>query len=166
MIEKFATGELRNRDTSGRTSGEAGFTLIELLAVMSIMAMLFVAVAGIYRAPSPRLEVKTAATLIAARMRDLRASAMTVGDERLAIIDVNGRAVRFSDGRTPLQLSHKVALSVTGAESEASSATQAGVRFFPNGSSSGATIQVQAEGQRYEVRINWLTGRVSLAALD
>jgi general secretion pathway protein H len=173
IIPKFApgpaasTGELRNRATSGRTSGaEAGFTLIELLAVMSIMAMLFVAVASIYRAPSPRLEVKTAATLIAARMRDLRASAMTVGDERLAIIDVDGRAVRFSDGRTPLQLSRKVALSVTGAESEASSATQAGVRFFPNGSSSGATIQIQAEGQRYEVRINWLTGRVSLAALD
>ena len=105
--------------SSGRTSGaEAGFTLIELLVVMSIMALLFVAVAAIYRAPSPRLEVKTAATLIAARMRDLRAAAMTTGDERLAIIDVNGRAVRFSDGRTPLQLSHKVALSVTGAESE------------------------------------------------
>lgn len=153
--------------SSDRTSGaEAGFTLIELLAVMSIMALLIVAVVGIYRAPSPRAEVKAAATLIAARMRDLRASAMTVGDERLAIIDVNGRALRFSDGRPPLQLSLKVELSVTGAESEANSATQAGVRFFPNGSSSGAAIKIQSEGQKYEVRVNWLTGRVSLAALD
>lgn len=128
--------------------------------------MLFVAVAGIYRAPSPRAEVKAAATLIAARMRDLRASAMAVGDERQAVIDVNAKALRFSDGRPPLQLSRKVELSVTGAESEASSAAQAGVRFFPNGSSSGATIKIQSEGQKYEVRVNWLTGRVSLAALD
>jgi general secretion pathway protein H len=156
----------RAGNRAGTSSAEAGFTLVELLAVMSIMAMLIVAVSSIYRSPSPRAEVKAAATLVAARMRDLRASAMTVGDERLAIIDVDGRALRFSDGRPPLQLSRKVALSVTGAESEASSATKAGVRFFPNGSSSGGTIQIQAEGQRYEVRVNWLTGRVSLAARD
>jgi general secretion pathway protein H len=42
----------------------------------------------------------------------------------------------------------------------------AGVRFFPNGSSTGATIDLRTERQAYEVRINWLTGRVSTAAIE
>ena len=89
---------------------------------------------------------------MASRLRDLRAAAMTTGSERVATIDVNSRAVRFSDGRAPLELSHTIAIAVTGAESERSSAALSGVRFFPNGSSSGATIQFKSERQAYEVR--------------
>lgn len=153
--------------SSGRSApGNAGFTLFEMLVVMTIMAMAFVAVSAVYRAPSSGVQVKAAARLTASRLRDLRAAAMTTGSERVAMIDVNGRSIRFSDGRAPLEFARSIAIAVTGAESERNSPALAGVRFFPNGSSSGATIELRSERQAYEVRINWLTGRVSTAALN
>jgi general secretion pathway protein H len=151
---------------SSGVSGAAGFTLIELLVVMVILGMAMVAVSAVYRTPSGGLQLKAAARLTAARLRDLRAAAMATGKERVAMIDVGSRQIRFSDGRAPLALDRSISVVVTAAESEKPSASVAGVRFFPNGSSTGATIVLRSERQGYEVRINWLTGRVSTAALN
>jgi general secretion pathway protein H len=149
---------------TARRPGEAGFTLFELLAVMLILAMLITAVSTIYRAPSAGVQLRSAALLTASRLRDLRAAALTTGTARVATFDVTARAIRFSDGHAPLQLSRAIALSVTAARSERRRQGVGGVRFFPNGSSSGATIVLSSERTAYEVRVNWLTGRVSTAA--
>lgn len=151
---------------SRRASRQAGFTLFELLAVMVILGMLITAVSALYLKPSSGVQLKAAVQLTASRLRDLRAAAMANGATRSATFDVNTRVVRFSDGRAPLQLERSIALTVTGAESEKKAKGIGGVRFFPNGSSSGATIELRSERQAYEVRINWLTGRVSTAALN
>ncbi len=144
----------------------AGFTLFELLAVMIVLAMAMVAVATFMSSPSAGLKVKAAAQLTASRLRDLRATALATGSELAAAIDVNARTIHFSDGRVPLQLDRAIAVAVTGAESEQRVRGMAGVRFFPNGSSTGATITLSVQRQAYEVRINWLSGRVSTAALN
>ena len=146
--------------------GEAGFTLFEMLAVMVVLGMAIVAVSALYQGPSPGVQVKAAAQLTASRLRDLRATALSTGSARTATIDVNGREIRFSDGRPSLQLGQSIGVAVTGAESERLAKGIAGVRFFPNGSSTGATIVLRSERQGYEVRINWLTGRVSTTALE
>jgi general secretion pathway protein H len=137
-----------------------------MLAVMVVLGMAIVAVSALYRAPSGGVQVKASAQLAASRLRDLRATALSTGSARSATFDVEARLIRFSDGRAPLQLSRSVALAVTGAESERRVGGTAGVRFFPNGSSTGATIVLRSERQGYEVRVNWLTGRVSTAAVN
>jgi general secretion pathway protein H len=158
---------LRAGSSKGRASScNAGFTLIELLAVMVVIGLAIVAVSTFSRSPSSGLKVKAAAQLAASRLRDLRASALATSSERRAVIDVESRAIRFGDGRAPLQLDRSIAVAVTGAESESRTSRMAGVRFFPNGSSTGATITLRSQRQAYEVRINWLTGRVSTAALN
>jgi general secretion pathway protein H len=147
-------------------SCNAGFTLFELLAVIIVLAMAMVAVSTFAGAPSTGIKLKTAAQMTASRLRDLRAAALSSGNERQAAIDVNARTIRFSDGRQRLQLDRSITLAVTGAGSEQGVGGSAGVRFFPNGSSTGATITLSAKRQAYEVRINWLTGRVSTAAVQ
>ncbi len=59
---------------------------------------------------------------------------------------------RFSDGRTPLVLNPTLNIAVTAADTERTSAQTIGVRFYPNGSSSGATIKPEfrsAKGMRF-----------------
>jgi general secretion pathway protein H len=148
------------------TPGNLGFTLFELLVVMAIIVMAAAAISSLYRSPSSGTHVKAAALLTASRLRDLRAAAMTTGSERVATIDVNNRVIEFSDGHAALELNRSIAIAVTAADSERRSAATAGVRFFPNGSSSGATIELRSERQAYEIRINWLTGRVSTNAIN
>lgn len=147
-------------------AGNGGFTLFEMLVVMAMIAMTLAAVSTLYRSPSSETQVKAAALLTASRLRDLRSAAMTSGRERVATIDVGNRVIRFSDERSSLELAKSISITVTGADSEKRSQAIAGVRFFPNGSSTGATIDLRMERHAYEVRINWLTGRVSTTALD
>ncbi len=57
-------------------------------------------------------------------------------------------------------------MEVTAADSEKRSPSIAGIRFYPNGSSTGGTIDLKMEGRAYEIRVNWLTGRVSTASVN
>ena len=143
----------------------AGFTLIELLAVMMVASLVIGAISVAFRAPSPGTQLKTLAHVTASRLRDLRASAMSTRAERVATIDTARRMMAFSDARAPLAVQRDIAVSVTAADDEMTTPARASIRFYPNGSSSGATIAFQSGGQGYEVRVNWLTGRVSTAAL-
>jgi general secretion pathway protein H len=143
----------------------AGFTLVELLAVMMLASLVMAAISVAYRAPPPGAQLKTLAHVTASRLRDLRASAMAGRAERVATIDTARRVMAFSDARAPLALQRGVAVSIVAADEERPAPARASIRFYPNGSSSGATIAFRSGGQGYEVRVNWLTGRVSTAAL-
>jgi general secretion pathway protein H len=145
---------------------QAGFTLIELLAVMMVASLVIGAITVAYRAPSPGVQLKTVAHVTASRLRDLRAAAMASRGERVATIDTARRVIGFGDARAPLALQRGVAVSVTSADDEITTLARASIRFYPNGGSSGGAIAFRSGRQGYEVRVNWLTGRVSTAALD
>lgn len=160
-VPSHAGGSLEPADRRG----EAGFTLFEILIVMTIAVMALASVSVLYRKPSGASQVKAAALIAASRLRDLRAAAMTSGEERVAEIEPVARLLHFGDGRASLQLGPAIEIAVTAADGERRSPTRAGIRFFPNGSSTGATIKLKSNRQSYEVRVNWLTGRVSASAL-
>jgi len=148
-----------------RRRKEAGFTLFEMMIVVTILGLAMASVSVLYRQPSGASRAKSAALLTASRLRDLRAAAMTSGQERFAEIEPAARLLHFGDGRSALRLDPSIQIAVTAADSERRSPGSAGIRFFPNGSSTGATIKLSSDRQGYEVRVNWLTGRVSTSAL-
>jgi general secretion pathway protein H len=153
-------------DKESAASSRSGFTVLELLVVMVVVVVAASSVLVLYRKPSAGAEVKAAALVAASRFRDLRALAVSTGTQRVAQIDVAQRTISYGDGRAPLHINRAIKMSVTAAEAERLSSAQAGLRYFPNGSSTGATIEFHAERQSYEVRINWLTGRVSAGAIE
>lgn len=155
-----------SRQRSLHTRTDAGFTLIEMLAVLVIIALAAGAVSTLYRAPSGASQVKTAALLAASRLRDLRSGAMTSGADTIAEIDTANRILSFGPRIAPILLSSAVELVVTSADSERRSDFLSGIRFFPNGGSTGGAILFKSRGAAYELRINWLTGRVSTTLVN
>ena len=161
---KIRTSQVGNSQT--HASGNAGFTLIEVLAVLVIIAMTAASISTLYSSQSGGAQLKTAALLAASRLRDVRAKAMTSGAESLAAIDVGGHTMQFSDGSAPVAFARSMKIEVMSADSENRDPSVAGIRFYPNGSSTGGTINLEMEGRAYEIRVNWLTGRVSTTALN
>ena len=149
-----------------RADRSAGFTLIEVLAVLVIISLTAAAISTMVRSPSSSAQVKTAALLAASRLRDLRSGAMTSGIEGVSVIDVEHRTMDFGNGNSPLIFSKGITIDVTAADREKLSPSRAGIRFYPNGSSTGGAIDMKSGGSAYEVRVNWLTGRVSASALQ
>ncbi|MBN9290519.1 MAG: prepilin-type N-terminal cleavage/methylation domain-containing protein [Hyphomicrobium denitrificans] len=147
-------------------SHEAGFTLFEMLAVLVIVALTAGAISMLYRSPSSEAQLKTASLMAASRLRDIRSGAMISGSDRLAVIDVARKSIEFSNGIAPMTFPRSIDLDVMSADSERVSPTAAGIRFFPNGASTGGTINLRSRDKAYEIRVNWLTGRVSSASIN
>ena len=48
------------------------------------------------------------------------------------------------------------------ARSELTSETAGGIRFFPDGGSTGGNVRLEANGRIYRVNVAWLTGETRL----
>lgn len=144
---------------------ELGFTLFEMLAVMVILSLVFAAVPIAARSTSPIAKAKNDAATISARLRGLRAAAIATSGQKFAVVDIAKRQIRFDDGRAPITIDRALSISVTSADSERTANGLRGIRFYPNGGSSGATITIASGSNGYRIRVNWLTGRVSTDAI-
>jgi len=142
-----------------------GMTLVELLVVMLILVLLVAVVpVALYRSGEPSLP--TAARDLAAFLRLARSEAVT-GRQSVAVwLDTETHDYGMTDdsadgGSLPGGI--HVTMSATADESDARRGV---IRFFADGSSSGGTIELDAGGAVYELKVDWLTGRIKLAMPD
>ena len=139
-----------------------GITLIELLAVMVILVLAASAITLATRPGQGTTGLKAMAQQAAAVFRTARARAINKRAERVVVIDTRARQIRYDHGPKPLEISSTINLLITAADNERRAGEAAGIRFFPNGSSTGGTLRLERDQQAYEVRVNWLTGHVSV----
>lgn len=140
---------------------QAGFTLFEVIAVLVIAALTVGALTFVTRPTSGRAQLSAVAGTVAAGLRHTRGRAIKRGRELVARINVAQKRISWDTERVPLTLQRNIEIKATTAKSEIDGAT-AGIRFFPNGSSTGGRLQLTSNGTRYDVAVNWLTGRVSI----
>ena len=154
------TSPAGNRLVSRRTSqGQDGFTLLELLTVLVILGMSASVVAFSVSRRSDRMTLSALATEIASRARATRSVAIETGRDSTLLVDVGRRNIVSAGGRSPLPIPADIDLNVVASSAEQRGSVSA-IRFFPDGASSGGTIQLRQAGSFYEIRINWFTGRV------
>lgn len=112
------------------------------------------------------LGAETAAHAVAERLRAARNTAIRRASEEVVLIDVARKlVVDARQAARPVRLSSGVRIDAVSSRSEQATAATFGIRFFPNGASTGGTIRFSEEARSYEVRVNWLTGRVSTREL-
>jgi general secretion pathway protein H len=137
---------------------EQGFTLIETMAVMMIVALI-ASVAVTMMKGTGRGELKALALATADLLRRERLGATLTGREREVFIDGESRTIR-GEGRKAVTIPKDVTFELIG--TDPSPSRRRVVRFEPDGSSSGAAMQVRRDQLAYEIRVNWYTGGISI----
>lgn len=143
-------GSLANRS--------AGFTLVELLVVMGILGLILAAVLSA-RPRTAATRVAATARAVAATLRLARATAMAGNAETVVRIDPEGRRIGLRGSMHALPRGMAVAMTVAEAERVGDSG---GLRFYPDGQSSGGVIILTLEGKASRIAVDWLTGEPRL----
>ena len=136
----------------------AGFTLAELLVVIGIIALVL---AGTLSAKPKAVAARVAVTArsVTATLQLARAQAMSSNAETLFRIDVEKG--RFGLPSSMHALPRGMMAAVVVAETERAG-DLGGIRFYPDGQSSGGEIALTLEGRSVRIAVNWLTGEPRL----
>ena len=137
-------------------------TMIEILVVLSIMAIgAALVVPMVAGAGASTGDLKGAARQLAAGLRLARSEAIAQRHETVLTLDLEKRSFRVAKARE-VELPEKIELKLFTAQSDLVSEREGAIRFFPDGGSNGGRITVASGERKYEVDVDWLTGRVAI----
>ena len=122
---------------------DAGFTLLELLVCLVLLAAIAALVVPRFVADRP-LTLDQQARLVADDLARFRRTALGTGTVQTA--------------------SSEALAAVLPAEMRLGAALPRDLVFLPNGMSNGGVWQLEADGRVVALRIDWLTGRVTVDA--
>ncbi|MEJ8569032.1 GspH/FimT family pseudopilin [Elongatibacter sediminis] len=143
----------------------AGFTLVELIVVMVLASIVLGLVGTSISRSVSGAEMRTAAREMAASMRYTRTRAILDKQEHVFLVDTESRSYSAPE-REPVELPEGMELQLTTARSELTSENVGGIRFYPDGGSTGGNVELEANGRIYRINIAWLTGEASLQRVE
>lgn len=145
---------------SSRTTHDQGYTLAEMLTVLALLAIIASVSlpASLHGRGSHQLE--SHARTIVAMLRAARLGAISGNIETRFEADLVNRSLSAPRTGERLQLAHNIGLSLLTARNEVQHGVGA-IRFYPDGTSSGGTVRLALGKRTVDVRVDWLTGRVS-----
>jgi len=148
-----------------RAGQPAGFTLVEMLVVLVIVAMMMALVGTSISRNISGAEMRTAASKVAASLRYTRTQASMKKREQVFLVDTE--ALTYTAGnRKPEKLPRGMKVELNTARSELTSETAGGIRFYPDGGSTGGNVRLEANDRIYQVNVAWLTGEASIDRPD
>ena len=147
-------------------AGQHGFTLLEILIVLVIGVLLVALVPPLLSGMSGATELRGAARQLAAGLRNARNEAVTHQQEAVLTLDLERRRFGVTGDPREIALPESVALKLYTAQSELLDSATGGIRFFPDGSSTGGAITVSGPKLAYRVNVDWLTGAVAIVEQD
>ena len=159
-----------------KAAAEAGFTLLELLVVLVLATLMLSLVVPRFAAVVPGVELKSTTQKTASLLRYARSRAMAESRLIAVELDADAHALRMSHRDEPIALPESIELTLSDTGSLAlgheiqlpptldASAPGPSIRFYPDGSSSGARLQLSGASGRFVIEVDWLTGRVRIDA--
>ena len=139
-----------------------GFTLVELLVVMVIVSLLVAVLPPLVLNTMPGVELKSATRQLASALRFARSQAITRNHSVVLQLDVEDGQYWIPELKQPASLPDDLDLELFGSASEAVDHTSGGIRFYPDGSSTGGRITLARGTRSYELEVDWLLGSVTV----
>ncbi|MBK8453184.1 MAG: GspH/FimT family pseudopilin [Thiofilum sp.] len=136
-----------------------GFSLIEVMIVLALTGLLMGVVAtNLTEGPV----LRESAREVLASLRHARSSAIMSQKQTRWIMDTSNKSFQVEGLKQERKLSTAIELKLHTAASEVLANNRGAIRFFPDGSSTGGSVDVTYKGQTYKVNVEWVTGRVSI----
>jgi len=143
----------------------SGFTLVELLVVMVIAALVLGLVATSISRNISGAEMRSAARKMTASLRYTRTRAILDKQEQVFMIDTENRSY-LAPKREAVALPEGMNVAVTTARSELTGENVGGIRFYPDGGSTGGFVELEANERIYRIDVAWLTGEASIHKVE
>ncbi len=136
-----------------------GVTLLELVMVLALIAILAVAAAPKIGQGIGSIEQRAAAQKVSGALKHARNLAITKRKDVAVVFNVKTLAVTPPE-MTGFSLPTGVALDLTTIEKERVDDESAGIRFYPDGGSTGGRVTLKKGARSLRIDVDWLTGRV------
>jgi general secretion pathway protein H len=146
--------------------GERGFTLLEMVCVLAIIALLSAVLLPFIPHETSRSRLQAYALQTAALLKTDRDAAITRRTSVATLVDAEARAIRSGASRAAILIPNDVRFDALLPQTCRQQAALSTISFFANGTSCGGTIALTRFDTGYEIRVNWLTGRIEVASRD
>jgi general secretion pathway protein H len=107
-------------------------------------------------------ELKSAAREVAAGLRFARGQAIVQRGEAFLLLDVDARTFTVPPDTRVHRLPEKIDLKLFTAQRDLVDEKVGAIRFYPEGGSNGGRITLAAGERKFDVDVDWLTGRVTI----
>ena len=139
----------------------AGFSLVELIVVMVLVGLLFAVVGVSVSRSVSGAEIRNAAREVTAGMRHTRGQAIIQRQQQVFRVDANARTWQAAGGE-PVQLPEGLDITLNTARSELTGEAAGGIRFYPDGASTGGNVVLSRDGREWRINVAWLTGEIAI----
>jgi general secretion pathway protein H len=147
-------------------ASERGFTLLEMVGVLALIAMMAAVLLPFIPHHTSRSRLQAYALQAASLLKADRNTAIRRGMDVATLVDATGRSIRSGATadmiRIPDDVRFEALLPQTCNRRQALST----ISFFASGMSCGGAIALTRLDAGYEIRVNWLTGRIEIVSHD
>ncbi|HUF57701.1 MAG TPA: GspH/FimT family protein [Thermohalobaculum sp.] len=150
--------------SAGRARRQRGLTLVELLVVLAVIAMVAVLAAPRFGSLAPGFALRESAEALRGDLRLTRNTAVRENRETVLVIDTDTGT--WSAGARAGALPDGTAVELVAARQEQADAARAGIRFHPDGTSTGGTVTLAGEARTLVVSVDWFDGHVEILEPD
>lgn len=143
---------------------QTGFTLLEVMVAFTIGALLVGLTVPAMMKMYDSMKYRDAVRSVVTALHSTRYAAMTQGEPVDLMVVPSARQIQVGQGKVE-QLAGSISLTVHAAREMSRGEGTAVIRFYPDGSASGGSIDVEHEsGRAVRVRVDWLLGKLTQEA--
>ena len=143
-------------------AGQTGFTLLEMVCAIAIIAIIAAVLLPIGPRHTSRARLQAYALETATLLKSDRNAAIRARADVSTLVDAPSRAIRSGATSQTIRIPDDVRFDALLPQTCQQRAVLSTISFFADGMSCGGTIALARLDMAYEIRVNWLTGRIEI----